>query len=204
MQPLFAATRSGVAAFMTFAGAVLAGGASLRMGRPKAFIEIAGRPMVANVADALRAAGADPVMVVGGDSARIASLRLRAEPDLHPGEGPLGGIVTALRLSTTAEAVAVLSCDLVVPSACEIRRLADERGDDDVVVPVDEHRPQWTHAAWSLRALPALEAAFARGARAPRHAVSDLSVRRVEIDRSNAAAYVDADTTADLPDDTVT
>ena len=188
---------------MTFAGAVLAGGASLRMGRPKAFIEIAGRPMVTNVADALRAAGADPVMVVGGDSARIESLRLRAEPDLHPGEGPLGGIVTALRLSTTAEAVAVLSCDLVVPSACEIRRLADQRGDDDVVVPVVEHRPQWTHAVWSLRALPALEAAFARGARAPRHAVSDLSVRRVEIDRSNAAAYVDADTTADLPDDTV-
>ena len=184
---------------MILGGAVLAGGASQRMGRPKAFIEVAGRPMVANVAAALTAAGARSVVVVGGDVAQIQSLQLQAEPDHFPGEGPLGGIVTALRFSQWADAVAVLCCDLVTPSTREIQRLIAELGDDDVAVPVVDRAPQWTHAVWSLRALPVLEAVFAAGERAPHNAVGDLSVRRVEVDPSNAAAYVDADSPSDLP-----
>ena len=78
------------------AGAVLAGGASSRMGADKAFIAVGGVPMVLRAVTALRAAGADPVAVVGGDGPRLQGLGLSYISDRYPGEGPLGGIITAL------------------------------------------------------------------------------------------------------------
>ena len=78
-----------------FDGAVLAGGASPRMGRDKALIEIDGVAMVTIAVEALRAAGAADVWVVGGDRGAIEALGHRWVPDLHPGEGPLGGVITA-------------------------------------------------------------------------------------------------------------
>ena len=69
-------------------GAVLTGGASRRMGRPKADIEVDGVAMAARVADAMVAAGALDVARIGDEVA-----------DHHPGEGPLGGVLTALSWS---------------------------------------------------------------------------------------------------------
>ena len=51
---------------MPVAGAVLVGGASRRMGRPKALIEVDGSPMVVRVAAALSAGGCAPVRLIGG------------------------------------------------------------------------------------------------------------------------------------------
>ena len=44
------------------------------MGTDKAFIEIEGEPMVVRAVGALQAAGAVPVLVVGGDDARLSAL----------------------------------------------------------------------------------------------------------------------------------
>ena len=108
-------------------------------------------------------------------------------------------ILTALGACHEADAVAVVACDLLAPSSHEIRLLTAEIDGGDVVVPVVADRPQWTHAIWSRRARTTLEAAFAAGERAPRNAVGDLSVRRVDIDAARAHAYADADTPDDLP-----
>ena len=96
---------------MAFAGAVLAGGASRRMGSDKAFAEVGGRPLVARAADTLARAGADPVAVVGGDAAGLARLGLHRVPDRWPGEGPLGGLITALDTSPRPVTV-IVACDL--------------------------------------------------------------------------------------------
>ena len=48
-----------------FAGVVLAGGASRRMGADKAFTEVDGRPMVMVAVDALVEGGALAVQVIG-------------------------------------------------------------------------------------------------------------------------------------------
>jgi molybdopterin-guanine dinucleotide biosynthesis protein A len=77
------------------AGAVLAGGASRRMGRDKAHVAFGGEPMLARVAGALSGAGVDPVVVVGGDAAKAEELGLATIADGWPGEGPLGGLLTA-------------------------------------------------------------------------------------------------------------
>jgi molybdopterin-guanine dinucleotide biosynthesis protein A len=47
------------------AGAVLVGGASRRMGRTKALIDVDGSPMVMRVATALGTAGCTPVRLIG-------------------------------------------------------------------------------------------------------------------------------------------
>src|SRR5262245_1565825 len=94
----------------SFSGAVLTGGASRRMGRDKALVEVDGRPMAGRVAAALREAGAAEVQAIGGDAAGLGELGLDVVPDRFPGEGPLGGIVTALSAASQPVTV-VVACD---------------------------------------------------------------------------------------------
>ena len=59
---------------IAFAGAVLTGGRSSRMGQDKATLPVDGVPMAARVAGALRRAGAEPVLAVGGDQTALEAL----------------------------------------------------------------------------------------------------------------------------------
>jgi molybdenum cofactor guanylyltransferase len=90
-------------------GWVLAGGRSLRMGRDKARVELAGRSLLGRMLEKLEALGV---------RARVAGLRepvdgvtAEAIPDAHPDRGPLSGMETALGRSE-AELVLVLGVDL--------------------------------------------------------------------------------------------
>ena len=78
-----------------------------------------------------------------------------------------------------------------------VRTLADAAGQaPGILVPVLEGRRQWMHACWPTAALPALEAAFATGERAPRRALGGLSV--VEVVGLDPASLRDADRPGDL------
>ena len=81
------------------------------MGTDKALIEVDGVPMAERVARVLDAAGCDPVIFVGGDP-KLAELGRRQVPDRYPGDGPVGGVVTALYALQDAHAVLVTACDL--------------------------------------------------------------------------------------------
>lgn len=159
-----------------FSGAVLTGGRSARMGVDKATLRVRGRPLVTYPAEALRAAGAREVFAVGGDREALAALGLTAVADEHPGEGPLGGIVTALRCATEP-VVVVLACDLPAITSEVVRRLVDAAGPGvDAAVPVRDGRLEVVAAAFRRRTLLRLERAFAAGARAPREVMSRLTV----------------------------
>ena len=168
------------------------------MGRDKAFLEVRGHPMVAAIAGVLEAVVGPGVVVVGGDEPRIRDLGLLRIPDLHPGAGPLGGILTALgHFRELCDHVVVLSCDLPGASASSVRTLADAAGQaPGILVPVLEGRRQWMHACWPVAALPALEAAFATGERAPHRALGGLSV--VEVVGLDPASLRDANRPGDL------
>ncbi len=181
---------------MRLGGAVLAGGHSRRMGRDKALITIDGVALVELAADALARAGADPVVVIGGDRAAIEPLGLPVIADRWPGEGPLGGIITALTAIET-ELVAVLSCDLTDASAIAVTSVVGALGSADVAVPVVEGRPQWMHAVWRRDVLPTLSTAFAGGIRAPRDAAATLRVAQL-LD-GDPCWFHDADRPEDLP-----
>ncbi len=184
----------------SFDGAVLCGGESRRMGSDKALVEIDGTAMAARVATGLRDGGASAVTAVGGDSGALTRLGLEFVPDRWPGEGPLGGLVSALGAGGRAEIVVVLSCDLLHPDPAEIRRLVRrlEACEADAVVSRLDDRAQWLHGAWRRRVAGVLEDVFASGERSLFGAVSGLEVDFVTAEQ--AASYADADTPADLPD----
>jgi molybdopterin-guanine dinucleotide biosynthesis protein A len=117
-------------------GAVLAGGASRRMGVPKATLELAGRPLAARAVDLLQAAGLEPVVVAKpGSPLPALEARVIAEPE-EP-RHPLTGIVAALR--ETRRPVVVLGCDMPLappPLLAHLARLVGESGCRAVVVEV--------------------------------------------------------------------
>ncbi len=188
---------------MNFTGAVLAGGSSRRMGSDKAFVTVDGVEMVARAANALSIAGASAVTVVGGDARRLHGLGLSHRVDRFPGDGPLGGIITALAHFAEAndhdDAVVILACDLINPSPDAVRALAAVLVDPtvDVAIPIADNRPQWLHGAWRIRSLTPLADEFARGTRAPKDAVAHLTVH--EVHGYEQSWFQDADRPEDLP-----
>lgn len=99
---------------MSAEGWVLAGGRSLRMGRDKAGVMLAGRPLLKHVLDKLcllglrvRVAGLrEPVSEVLADTVR----------DAHPDCGPLSGLETSLA-NCEADYVLAIAVDLPLVSA---------------------------------------------------------------------------------------
>ena len=166
------------------------------MGRDKALVEINGEPLVRRVAGALHQAGAARVFVVGGNGPAIEALGLEVVADRFPGEGPLGGVLTALSV-TDAMVVAVLATDLVAADPTAIRTVLDALTGHDVAVPVSGGRRHFHHAVWHRSAQSPLETAFAAGERAIKRAVRELAV--VEVEGIAAAALADADSPDELP-----
>ena len=128
------------------------------MGVDKATLVVEGVAMARRVGDALELAGCSPVIAVGGEATELRGLGLEHVADEFPGEGPLGGILTAL--SHGAPAV-VLACDLPNITAPTITTLIDSVGDHDAAI------------AYSDRAEP-----LVRGVVGERSSVAARSFRR--------------------------
>lgn len=183
-----------------FDGYVLCGGASRRMGRDKALVPVDGVAMALRAADALAAAGAVRVVAVGGDAEALGALGLSTCPDRWPGEGPLGGLVTALHDEEprAAPIAVVLSCDLTDPDPTAIAGTVRARHEEgaDAAVPVVDGRHQWLHAAWDRRVGGILADVFGAGERSLAGAA--LSLRVTTFHGIDAAAVHDADRPGDL------
>jgi molybdopterin-guanine dinucleotide biosynthesis protein A len=169
-------------------GAVLTGGASTRMGRDKASIPVDGVAMAVRVAEALLAAGAARVACIGP-----AVGALPAVADDHPGEGPLGGVLTAARWAAGA-VVVVAPCDLLHPDPAAFAALAAAA---DPVAAALAARPLPMAVAAPARA--SLEAAFAGGERSIRGALAASGVHVAEVALA-PEALADADAPGDLPE----
>jgi molybdopterin-guanine dinucleotide biosynthesis protein A len=183
------------------AGAVLAGGASRRMGSDKAALRHGGRALARRVTDDLAAHGLEPVALVGSPAPGALDLApgVAVVADLHPGEGPLGGILTALEWSPAACCV-VVPCDVVrwEPASLVPLLLAgvDVDADVDVAVLTSERGPEPLYACWRRAALPCLRAAFADGVRAPTDVLARLRVAAVRVPPGDVPVSVNTRTEA--------
>ena len=182
---------------LPWSGVVLAGGSSRRFGRTKALAPIGAVPLIRRSLDALSEAGPDELYIVGGDAPGLADLGCAVEADRWPGEGPLGGIVTALGLAR-CERVVVWSCDLVSPSPALASGLLVhlEEAEAEVAVPRLDGRPQVLCSAWRRAARSVLEQAFVEGTRAPVQVLARLEV--VEVEGFEPEWMRDADRPEDL------
>lgn len=162
------------------------------MGRDKALLDVGGRVLARVAADALTEAGASEVYAVGGDLPALAAAGLDGVADPRQGEGPLGGLVTALEVARS-DVVVVLACDLPRVTGQAVSAVLAGLGDDaDVAIPLVDGRLQPLLAAWRRPpALAALVPAFDSGERAIWRAMATL--RRHEITLSASSWADDAD-----------
>ena len=168
------------------------------MGRDKALVLFDGTPMAARVAQALRDGGCDPVIAIGGDSTALETLGLATTADRWPGEGPLGGVITAIEQFPEHEAVVVVACDLPKLSSATVAMLVgglmQTSSNADVAIAVTDRR-QPMCAAWRPTVGAQLSAMFAGGERRLLDALSSLRVVEVVVD---ATQLINVNTAADL------
>jgi len=145
------------------AGFVTAGGRSSRMGKDKAWLELAGRPMIEHVIAALQPV-TNSVSIVANDI-EYTRLGLPVFADSQPGIGPLEAIRTTLRNTKYPRAVLV-GCDLpfVLPELFTF--LLNIGGDYSAVVPIGaDEKLEPLCAVYSTNALQALDTLIAGGER---------------------------------------
>lgn len=144
-------------------GVILAGGASRRMGHDKAFLEFAGRPMIAVVAERLRAVVAE-IVIVAGDTARYRSFGDRCVSDVYPGVGTLGGIHAGLRAAAHPRAL-VVACDMPFLNPTVLRWFVQVPRPADLVVLKHAAGVEPLHALYRKSCLPAIERIIRNGER---------------------------------------
>jgi molybdopterin-guanine dinucleotide biosynthesis protein A len=163
-------------------GYILVGGASSRFGKDKALVEFNGITMIERM-KALLIAMYMPEIWLVGDPEKYAATGISCIPDRFPGEGPLGGILTALRWTEEQERPRmallsrksapipernfILSCDMPFLSKewMEAFFLRSLESKADVVVPKSSFGLEPLCACWRTAARPLIEEQFKRGVR---------------------------------------
>lgn len=174
--------------YSNIAGYVLAGGLSSRFGGDKALAVLDGKPMLTRMCELLDAI-TTRVKIVAVDGKYDGS-QYPIVADLWPGEGPLGGIITALRdngekkegdggskppQSRVERADGgqkevwnlIVSCDMPFLTVEWLRFTAEraENSNADVVVPQSRHGLEPLCACWRTRAAETIQEAFLGGTR---------------------------------------
>ena len=158
--------------------ALLAGGASRRMGRDKASLEWHGVPMARHVAVALGSC-VERVRIVLRPAAPNPTDLERID-DLHAARAPIVGVHAALR-ACEASAVLVASCDIpeLDPRVVlALLALVPAEGGSDIVAPETQSGPEPLLAVYRPRILPEVERRIGEGTLAL-HALLDAVETRL-------------------------
>ena len=164
-------------------GVILAGGASRRMGRNKALLELEGRPLIARIAERLRSV-ADEVIIVADDTRHYEPYADRCVPDLYRGVGTLGGIHAGLQ-AATHDLVLIVGCDMpfLRPDLLDwfVRTARNPNGTDqaDLVILKHESGVEPLHAVYRRTCLPVIEATIQSGERCAFAFYDQIQVRYV-------------------------
>jgi molybdopterin-guanine dinucleotide biosynthesis protein A len=167
---------------MQTAGYVLAGGASSRMGRDKAFLMFGGRRLI-DIAAAAVCEAAGSVTIVGPPGILEGS-GWPVIPDRRPGAGPLAGIETALN-HTTADWNLIVACDMPRLNSGTLRAILAEalaNADAGCVMPESATgRVEPLCAAYHKRSLSAMTAALDAGRRKVTSALPGRSIHYIRM-----------------------
>jgi len=172
------------------------------MGRDKALLPYRGRTLAQTVAQTVAQAVAEAVGTAGtvslvGRPQRDGHLGYGVVPDIYPGEGPLGGILTALQHST-ADWNLIVACDMPELSVAFLGQLLDaaEQRECDALVPTGPSgRLEPLCAVDHRNSRQGLYSAFARGVR--KIALALEEVRTIPWPVSELACFQNVNTPED-------
>ena len=161
------------------AGFVLAGGKSSRMGRDKALLEIDGEPLIARAMRLVNSVLGEAVVIASAPG--YEALGLKIVTDDFPGYGPLGGIATALHVSTKPWNL-VIACDLPYLTEPWLEYLVQRalKSLADAVVPMNVLGPEPLSAMYHKNAEMRIRTAVEGGIRKVTDSFVTLSVEHVE------------------------
>jgi molybdenum cofactor guanylyltransferase len=148
---------------------VLAGGGSTRFGRDKALVAFAGKSMLERMIELLRSFAEDVKIVAA--PGKYGVFETQIVQDRWPGEGPLGGIVTALLHTQEREPRCewnmIVSCDMPFLTADWMRHLAEQAAESaaDVVLPHSLYGPEPLCACYRTSGAQSLRDVFEGGVR---------------------------------------
>jgi molybdopterin-guanine dinucleotide biosynthesis protein A len=154
---------------MSILGYVQAGGASTRFGRDKALVGFGGRTMLAQTTE-LVASVCGEVIIVAAEG-KYPGVLVPLLADRWPGQGPLGGILTALQSSALrgTESIwnLIVSCDMPFLTRDWLEFLCQraERSAAQVAVAESANGLEPLCACWETTCMPSVQAAFDSGVR---------------------------------------
>jgi molybdenum cofactor guanylyltransferase len=164
-------------------GFLQAGGGSSRFGSDKALAKLAGKTMIQRTADLL-ASVCDEVTIVA-TAAKYENLPWPLIEDRWPGQGPLGGILTALLSihdlaahSGTRSFALIVSCDMpfLTQEFLSFLWYRASQSQAQVVVPESRNGLEPLCACWRVDAVRAAHGAFDSGIRKVTEAMKHLTM----------------------------
>jgi FdhD protein len=185
--------------------AVLAGGRSMRMGVDKTLLPVDGAPLLARVVDAVSLI-CEHTVIVTNRREQIAAAGLPPDTavliDEVPYQGPLGGLVTALR-NAEDDWVLAVAADVPWLEPAVVRALWDHRDDAQVVVAVTDKGIEPLLALYRRDCLGAASRVLASGRRRlvamfPELKVVELPIERLRQADPSLRSLVNVNTAEDL------
>ena len=163
---------------MSILGYVQAGGGSTRFGRDKALVGFGGRTMLAQTTGLLASVCGEVIIVAAEGKYPDVLVPLLA--DRWPGQGPLGGILTALQSSALrgAESIwnLIVSCDMPFLTRDWLEFLCQraEQSAAQVAVAESANGLEPLCACWKTTSMPSVQVAFDSGVRKVTEAMKRL------------------------------
>jgi molybdopterin-guanine dinucleotide biosynthesis protein A len=161
---------------------VLAGGASSRFGRDKALVRFGARPLLLDIVALAQTCVSEVAVVAAAQKYADLDGKLEIIKDQWPGEGPLGGIITALQHTAATAPVyqwnLILGCDMPFLTAEWLQflvALARASGQEtQLILPHSAHGPEPLCACYRTSAVEPLKSVFDRGVRKVTQAVKQV------------------------------
>ncbi len=152
-------------------GGVLVGGKSKRMGTAKAMLRCGRTTIIEHIVELLRGVCEECVLLGDCEVRPVGLDSMITLPDLHSGDGPIGGLRSLLEHHSDGWSLLV-GCDLPLLSVETLQTLiAHPRGDASVVAFRIDDRLETCCALYHGRLLPVVERALRDGALRLQHLV---------------------------------
>jgi molybdopterin-guanine dinucleotide biosynthesis protein A len=168
----------------TFAGIVLAGGRSSRMGTPKAALEWHGSTLLRRTTGIASRATDGPVVVVRAQGQALPALPAQVEviDDPREGMGPIQGLAAGLAaIAGRAEIAFVCSTDMPFLHPAFVRRVLRAAAEGaDVGLPIARGYPQPLAAAYRTTLAPVAERLVKEGRLRPAFLFDECVVTRLD------------------------